>query len=100
MPRKVYCVLFYNLAVCVCPNVALGSAKYELVKNDDRVDKDQWHPHDCSNARDQIDDLGLDTGIGASTECGIVRSGREIDAREESIFGKDSDGVDEENANI
>jgi len=43
MPRKVYCVLFYNLAVCVCSNVALESAKYELVKNDDRVDKDQWH---------------------------------------------------------
>ena len=43
MPRKVYCVLFCNHAVCVCPNVALELTKYELVKNDDRVDKDQWH---------------------------------------------------------
>lgn len=77
-------------------------------------------PHDGSDTRDEIDDLGFDAGIGASAERRVVRSGREIDwevrsdmrfaglyrlarvreggfrtAREKTIFGEDSDGVDE-----
>jgi len=79
-------------------------------------------PHDGSDTRDEIDDLGFDAGIGASAERRVVRSGRQIDwevrsdmrlaglyrldraregrvgfrtAREKTIFGEDSDGVDE-----
>lgn len=36
-------------------------------------------PHDGSDTRDEIDDLGFDAGIGASAERRVVRSGREID---------------------
>lgn len=50
----------------------VDSAKYELVKNNNRVDENQRHPHYGSNARDEIDDLGFDTGIGASAKCGII----------------------------
>lgn len=36
-------------------------------------------PHDGSDTRDEIDDLGFDAGIGPSAERRVVRSGREID---------------------
>ena len=78
---------------------------------------------------DQVDDLGFDTRIGAGAEGRVVGGGGEVDcrararvsklnpsvkqhvflcasqgvethtAREEAIFRKDSDGVDEEDGN-
>lgn len=53
--------------------------------------------HHHANTGNEGNELRLDAvGVGAGAKGGIVRAGREADAREEAVVGEDGEGVCEQ----